>query len=72
MPWKEYLDPNVANHRMRAEGQRAVGRLMPRCCRFGAGTAVSGHFLTEHGEENIRRCAPAYLPTNNASVCVVF
>ncbi|KAG8331286.1 hypothetical protein J6590_044279 [Homalodisca vitripennis] len=30
------------------EGQRAVGRLMPRCCRVGAGTAVSGHFLTEH------------------------
>ncbi|KAG8266276.1 hypothetical protein J6590_075993 [Homalodisca vitripennis] len=40
---------------------------MPRCCRVGAGTAVSGHFLTEHREENIRRCAPAYLPTNNAS-----
>ncbi|KAG8290436.1 hypothetical protein J6590_081513 [Homalodisca vitripennis] len=39
---------HLTNGNWGVEGQRAVGRLMPRCCHVGAGTAVSGHFLTEH------------------------
>lgn len=36
-------------------GQREVGRLPARCCRVGAGTAVSGHFLTELQTERVTR-----------------